>query len=225
MLTKPKTASVRISKTTGKPVRPYTRRVSAAPTGTATTETRLAIPSKSPLAALVEATASTDKVIVSGNYRDRNSPYRWIVRKASDSLDKGVAVRRVICQNKVVFRDSDGESGFGCNIVAVTTGVIVEGVLPEENSRWSPKYDCTAPVPEPRVSGIAIDSIPEIFAIRFNGSYMVDSGGDPVQGTGGLVLDERGKIYGVPVKVNGMGRMTNAVQAASRGETKRLSVG
>mgnify|MGYP003436407028 CR=1 FL=1 len=65
------------------------------------------------------------KFVVSANYRDRNSQYKWLVRRIDEPIEKAVACEIVNCSG-VTFGDSNKEeSGFGCNIVAYCENVNV----------------------------------------------------------------------------------------------------
>jgi hypothetical protein len=57
--------------------------------------------------------------VISANYFDRDSAFRWLVRRAGDSTGKTVAVRSVAAKG-VRFAGSDiDERGFGCMVVAM----------------------------------------------------------------------------------------------------------
>lgn len=63
--------------------------------------------------------------VVSANYRDRHSPYRWLIRQAGDPLEKARACRRVELRSEVgLVQSSDGEEGFGCRRVALCEDVV-----------------------------------------------------------------------------------------------------
>ncbi len=67
--------------------------------------------------------------IVSANYRDRNSRYRWLIRRENEELSKAVAYQSVTATG-VKFRDSNKEEeGFGCKMVAFCE--TAEGENPE----------------------------------------------------------------------------------------------
>ncbi|HEY2252488.1 MAG TPA: hypothetical protein VGH74_15550 [Planctomycetaceae bacterium] len=70
------------------------------------------------------------KWIVSSNYRDRSSPYRWLVRRASESPTAARAFKSVKATDVVFQRSSSYEQGFGCEIIATAEHVDCEG--PEE---------------------------------------------------------------------------------------------
>jgi len=64
--------------------------------------------------------------IISANYRDCSSPYRWLVRKASQDSKEAVACKSVKA-TKVQFQDSNAyEQGFGCRIVAWAESVEIQ---------------------------------------------------------------------------------------------------
>jgi len=56
--------------------------------------------------------------IVSANYNDRESPYRWLVRDEGQHPSEAVAFMSVVLTNAIFCPSSDHESGFGCSIVA-----------------------------------------------------------------------------------------------------------
>lgn len=56
--------------------------------------------------------------VISGNYRDRNSKYRWLIRNSDEPIGKARACKRLIAQ-KVRFSGSQEEIGFGCSVVAI----------------------------------------------------------------------------------------------------------
>jgi len=66
----------------------------------------------------VAVTPKPTKYIVSANYRDRTSKFRWLVRKDSDPVEAAIPCVRVVASG-VVFRPSNRiEEGFGCKMVA-----------------------------------------------------------------------------------------------------------
>lgn len=62
--------------------------------------------------------------VISANYLDRQSPFRWLVRRADEPLESARACRQVKC-GSVRFKKSGtapegkGEAGFGCAVIAV----------------------------------------------------------------------------------------------------------
>lgn len=63
------------------------------------------------------------KFVVSANYRDRNSQYKWLVRRVKEPIEKAVACEIVHCSG-VTFGDSNkDEYGFGCKVVAYCDNV------------------------------------------------------------------------------------------------------
>lgn len=61
--------------------------------------------------------------VVSANYRDRSSVFRWLVRKADEPIEKAIACKRVKASG-VQFRPSNkSEQGFGCARVAFAESV------------------------------------------------------------------------------------------------------
>ena len=63
--------------------------------------------------------------IISANYRNRDSEYRWLVRKADEAPEKAIAFKRVTAEGVRTQASSAYEDGFGCRIVAVAEGKCV----------------------------------------------------------------------------------------------------
>ncbi len=59
------------------------------------------------------------KFIVTANYKDRQSPEMWLVRKADESIDNAVPCKRVRMCGVRFETSSIAEAGFGCFTVAV----------------------------------------------------------------------------------------------------------
>ena len=57
--------------------------------------------------------------IVSRNYRDRESPFKWLIRKATEAIENAKAYKNVIAERVTFSESSDGERGFGCRVVAI----------------------------------------------------------------------------------------------------------
>lgn len=69
--------------------------------------------------------------IITANYLDRNSEYKWLVRDEHEPIEKAVACKRVVA-DKVIFADSSAvEEGFGCHTVAKSLHVEMFDVWPE----------------------------------------------------------------------------------------------
>ena len=66
------------------------------------------------------------KFVVTANYRNRKSEYKWLVRRYDESIDKAVACKRVKCSNVVFQASNKDEEGWGCHVVAVCESVSVE---------------------------------------------------------------------------------------------------
>lgn len=67
--------------------------------------------------------------IVSANYRDRSSPYRWLMRRKNESPSAAKAFKEIRA-TEVKFVESDAlERGFGCMTVAQCE--TAEGIGPE----------------------------------------------------------------------------------------------
>ena len=59
--------------------------------------------------------------IISANYRNRESEYKWLVRDESEHPDKAIACKSVTVDGRVSFvKSSQYEEGFGCKVVAST---------------------------------------------------------------------------------------------------------
>ena len=58
------------------------------------------------------------QIIVSENYRNRSSEYRWLVRNMSQKPDQALAFKSVSATCVAFSRSSDDESGLGCNMIA-----------------------------------------------------------------------------------------------------------
>jgi len=88
----------------------------------------------------VAVTPTPTKYIVSANYRDRTSKFRWLVRKDSDPVEAAIPCVRVIATG-VVFRPSNRiEEGFGCKIVAHCDSVNTSPEIPDFNrlqAQWA----------------------------------------------------------------------------------------
>lgn len=66
--------------------------------------------------------------VVSANYRNRKSPYKWLVRKATDPIEKAYACKSVVASGVEFRPSSQSEEGFGCRRVAHAESVEVSGV-------------------------------------------------------------------------------------------------
>lgn len=68
--------------------------------------------------------------IISRNYRDPSSPYKWLVRKVEEATEDAKAYKTVKAIG-VVFADSNKvELGFGCKLVAHANQVELGEVQP-----------------------------------------------------------------------------------------------
>lgn len=56
--------------------------------------------------------------IVSANYRDRSSPYRWLIREDHEPPEAARACRTVTLENARFGKSDQYEEGFGCRVVA-----------------------------------------------------------------------------------------------------------
>ncbi len=66
------------------------------------------------------------KFVVSANYRNRKSEYKWLVRRYDESIDKAIPCKRVKCSNVKFEPSNKDEEGFGCHLVAVCESVSIE---------------------------------------------------------------------------------------------------
>ena len=73
---------------------------------------------------------TNNTTIISANYLDRTSPYKWLVRNEQDPVEKAVACKEVKATNVSFRASSTFEEGFGCRTVAVTNDE-VEIISPE----------------------------------------------------------------------------------------------
>lgn len=71
------------------------------------------------------------KFIVSANYRDRDSEYRWLVRREDEPIENAVACK-LVSATGIEFTRSGDESGFGCALIAVCENVSI--TAPEKPS-------------------------------------------------------------------------------------------
>lgn len=60
----------------------------------------------------------TTKLIVTANYKDRSSAFRWLIRGENESLEKTIEFKFVEAVGIKFDRSSEGETGFGCTMVA-----------------------------------------------------------------------------------------------------------
>ncbi|WP_157605487.1 hypothetical protein [Schlesneria paludicola] len=68
--------------------------------------------------------------VVSANYRDRSSPYRWLIRKSDEPAENAKAYKRVELEEVTFERSNQNEEGYGCRTVAFADKAI--GFEPEE---------------------------------------------------------------------------------------------
>lgn len=65
------------------------------------------------------------KFVVSANYRNRNSQYKWLVRRIDEPIDRAVACEDVQCIGVKFTESNADEKGFGCGVVAVCENVSI----------------------------------------------------------------------------------------------------
>lgn len=63
--------------------------------------------------------------VVSANYRNRNSNYKWLVRRIDEPIEKAVACEDVHCIGVKFTGSNAEEKGFGCGVVAVCENVSI----------------------------------------------------------------------------------------------------
>lgn len=73
------------------------------------------------------------KYVISANYRDRNSPNKWLVRLATEHPDKAVERATVHAKGVIFCPSSDFETGFGCTVVAYADEIVEEASDPENS--------------------------------------------------------------------------------------------
>lgn len=69
--------------------------------------------------------------IVSANYRDRQSPFKWLIRDEDEPIEAAKACKSVEASGIEFVNSSAGEQGFGCKTVArceMATGIDFEQV-------------------------------------------------------------------------------------------------
>lgn len=105
--------------------------------------------------------------VISANYRDRSSKYRWLIRELGQDPSAALACKSVKAKG-VRFADSDKiEEGFGCKIVAIA----------EEAEGYD--FEPLEPVGMP---------------LRFDGAYFRDPEDKKVESCENLDLSESGAI-------------------------------
>jgi hypothetical protein len=67
------------------------------------------------------------KWIISANYRDRSSQYRWLVRRMDQSPQEAVAYETVHAKGIIFCPSTAYETGFGCSVVAYAHEVTTSG--------------------------------------------------------------------------------------------------
>lgn len=110
------------------------------------------------------------KKIISANYRNRNSAYKWLIREEGQSPEEARACKRVTATNVKFQRSDDYEAGFGCKVVAVADEAEGHDYEVTRNEQGS--------------------------ALRFNGVHFEDHKGNAIQALEDLTLNDDGTIYG-----------------------------
>lgn len=74
------------------------------------------------------------RYIITANYRDRKSPYKWLVRRANEPLAAAKACKGVTASGVEFKQSRDGEDGFGCAIVAEASHATMLEIEPEPST-------------------------------------------------------------------------------------------
>lgn len=121
------------------------------------------------------------KWIISANYLDRRSPFKFLVRQEGEPVNTARAFKKVIGETVTVNRSSV-ESGFGCSTVMEAENVICTEAEfgPDFNSKSQPASDFKV---EPEVKETML---------KFNGNAFFGTNGKRVIGGEQVVLDENG---------------------------------
>jgi hypothetical protein len=61
--------------------------------------------------------------IISANYRNRNSEYKWLVRREDEDIEKAIELKTVTATGVVFQSSNQRENGYGCGRVARATDV------------------------------------------------------------------------------------------------------
>lgn len=69
--------------------------------------------------------------IITANYLDRNSEYKWLVRKEHEPIEKAVACKRVVADNVLFEVSSIVEKGFGRRTMIKALNVEMFDVRPK----------------------------------------------------------------------------------------------
>ncbi len=110
------------------------------------------------------------KKIITANYRNRNSAYKWLIHDEGQSPEEARACKRVTAKNVKFQRSDDYEAGFVCNVVAVADEAEGHDFEVTHNEQGS--------------------------ALRFNGAYFEDHKGNAIHALEDLTLNDDGTIYG-----------------------------
>lgn len=65
------------------------------------------------------------KFVVSANYRNRNSNFKWLVRRIDEPIQDAVACKDVQCVGATFTDSNEDEQGFGCSRVAICENVCI----------------------------------------------------------------------------------------------------
>lgn len=124
---------------------------------------------------------SKSKYVVSANYRDRYSEYRWLVRREDQPIEDAVPCKMVCAMGISIGPSGKHERGFGCAVVAICEDVaIVDAESPSE-------------IPTEPLTGEVFLGSPD--TLEFDGTW-IQSQGRYVHRLGGMVLSPDGSMLG-----------------------------
>lgn len=72
--------------------------------------------------------------VVSANYKDRKSPFKWLVRNEADSIANTQDFKLVIARNVQFMKSGQQERGFGCTMIALCATI-------EGYNEFYPEFD------------------------------------------------------------------------------------
>ncbi|MDB5190118.1 MAG: hypothetical protein JWN49_444 [Parcubacteria group bacterium] len=96
-------------------------------------------------------------LIVSANYRDRKSPYPWLVRQETQHPRAARAFKTVIATGVKFAASGHYEEGFGCSIIALCDDVQGFDRMPKPHRWWNlmPQQEESTAEPPP-IDGAAV---------------------------------------------------------------------
>jgi hypothetical protein len=73
------------------------------------------------------------KYVISANYRDKDSPFKWLVREEGVAPENAVPHKIVRAKGVIFCPSSTYETGFGCSVVAFAEELMDEAsAVPDE---------------------------------------------------------------------------------------------